>query len=208
MVDVRIGERIKAYRERRGLKLKELVEPLNLSGTSSITNWESNLSKPDLDRFLTLCMELDVSPNTLLGVTKWDAEYSEESDAELLRWYHALDSRGQDEVLACIKTHLERCGYYRHGGEEITALFIGVDNPNYSRIRESCKELRKLQRRNRISYEDIFHYLSRISPYCELHLCLAYVIQIMHGSRCPSEPLYTELRAFLSSETKKNKKKT
>lgn len=198
MVDVRIGERIKAYRTQKGLKLKDLIAPLNLSSTSSITNWESNFSKPDLDRFLTLCMELDVSPNTLLGVTKWDAEYSEEGDAELLRWFHALDSRGQDEVLACIKTHLERCGYYRHGGEEITALFIGADDPNYSRIREGCKDLRKRQRRNRISYEDIFRHLSRISPYCELHLSLPYVIEIMNGLKCPAESLYTELQAFLA----------
>lgn len=64
---LRIGFQIKKYRRLRGIKKEELAE---LTGVSSdeISNWEQNLTCPDVTVIADLCRALYISADELLGV--------------------------------------------------------------------------------------------------------------------------------------------
>ena len=62
-----IGERLKEAREAKKLTQKKLAE---LTGTknSSISEWEKDKHKPDIDTIEILCGVLEIEPCWLLGV--------------------------------------------------------------------------------------------------------------------------------------------
>ena len=62
-----IGNRIRKYRESRGLSQKELAQLINVSN-SRVSNWEQGINRPDVDIFANICMVLKVSPSELLDV--------------------------------------------------------------------------------------------------------------------------------------------
>ena len=62
-----IGERIRLYRENRGLSQMELAELIEVSN-SRISNWEQGQNRPDADILARLCRALEVSPSELLDV--------------------------------------------------------------------------------------------------------------------------------------------
>lgn len=64
---LRFGHQIKRYRRLRGIKKEELAE---LTGVSSdeISNWEQNLTFPDVAVIADLCRALYISADELLGV--------------------------------------------------------------------------------------------------------------------------------------------
>lgn len=64
---LRIGYQIKRYRRLRGIKKEELAE---LTGVNSdeISNWEQNLTCPDVTVIADLCRALYISADELLGV--------------------------------------------------------------------------------------------------------------------------------------------
>lgn len=64
---LRIGFQIKKHRKLRGIKKEELAD---LTGVSSdeISNWEQNLTIPDVTVIADLCRALYISADELLGV--------------------------------------------------------------------------------------------------------------------------------------------
>lgn len=62
-----IGNRIRFYREDRGLNQKQLAELIGVSN-SRISNWEQGLNRPDADIIGKLCTALNVSPSELLDI--------------------------------------------------------------------------------------------------------------------------------------------
>lgn len=62
-----IGNRIKKYREEKGLTQKELSELINVSN-SRISNWEQGINRPDADIIADICRALQVSPSELLDI--------------------------------------------------------------------------------------------------------------------------------------------
>ena len=64
---LRIGFQIKKYRRLRGIKKEELAD---LTGVNSdeISNWEQNLTCPDVTVIADLCRALYISADELLGV--------------------------------------------------------------------------------------------------------------------------------------------
>lgn len=62
-----IGNRIRKYREIRGLNQKELAQLIGVSN-SRISNWEQGINRPDADILADICRALNVSPSELLDV--------------------------------------------------------------------------------------------------------------------------------------------
>ena len=62
-----IGNRIRKYRENRGLSQKELAELIGVSN-SRVSNWEQGINRPDADIIANICTALNVSPSELLDV--------------------------------------------------------------------------------------------------------------------------------------------
>lgn len=196
-----LGENIRLFREEKGWTQKELGEYLGLTAVSAVSNWEAGISKPDLDKFVAICQELEVSPSRLLGMSDGDLNLSHEEEM-LIRRYRLIDSAGKGEVLNALENNLKRCGYYLNGEpvEVSFPLFIHPGDPDYEAMITGCKELRRLRRKNRVSYEAIFHHLAQLSPVYDDHLCIVYVMAILRGSRCPSRELYNRIYAFLSGK--------
>lgn len=62
-----IGNRIRKYRESRGLNQKELAQLISVSN-SRVSNWEQGINRPDADILVDICKALNVSPSELLDV--------------------------------------------------------------------------------------------------------------------------------------------
>ena len=62
-----IGNRIRKYRENRGLNQKELAKLIGVSN-SRVSNWEQGINRPDADILAEICKALNVSPSELLDV--------------------------------------------------------------------------------------------------------------------------------------------
>lgn len=67
-----LGERLKKARNNKNISLKELSELLNERGNkvaiSTISNWENNRNKPDVDTIFDLCSILNVEPNYMFNI--------------------------------------------------------------------------------------------------------------------------------------------
>ena len=62
-----LGNRIRKYRENRGLSQKELAKMINVSN-ARVSNWEQGTNRPDVDILAAICRALNVCPSELLDV--------------------------------------------------------------------------------------------------------------------------------------------
>ncbi len=81
----KIGNKIRKFREERGLSQKQLAEMINVSN-SRISNWEQGINRPDADIIADICGALEVSPSELLGVHLASEELTEH-EKRLIRAY-------------------------------------------------------------------------------------------------------------------------
>lgn len=68
-----LGEKIKTARLAKKLTQKQLAEMINAKH-NSVSDWESDRYKPDMDTIELLCGALDLTPTYIMG-TKTDKEY-------------------------------------------------------------------------------------------------------------------------------------
>lgn len=82
-----IGNRIRKYREERGLSQKQLAMQIGISN-SRISNWEQGINRPDADILAKLCMALNVSPSSLLGI-KLSTDELTEQERDVIKAYRS-----------------------------------------------------------------------------------------------------------------------
>lgn len=70
-----LGEKIKSARKEKGFTQRQLADMVNAKH-NSVSDWESNKSKPDMDTVELLCGALDLTPTYLVG-SKSDDEYAD-----------------------------------------------------------------------------------------------------------------------------------
>ena len=80
-----IGNRIRKYREELGISQKQLAEQIGVSN-GRVSNWELGLNRPDADKLAELCVALNVSPSSLLGVKLSKDELSD-TEWKIIRAY-------------------------------------------------------------------------------------------------------------------------
>ena len=61
-----LGKRIKAARESAGLMQADLASKIGVKSAGVISNWETDKSKPDADKIVSLCNVLGLSCSYLL----------------------------------------------------------------------------------------------------------------------------------------------
>jgi transcriptional regulator with XRE-family HTH domain len=88
--DVReiVAKNIKKYRERAGLAQKDLAEKLNIN-VSAISNYETGISSPSIDKLAIICDVLNVRPTVMMGLVDEYADRQTEADALLTRYNQA-----------------------------------------------------------------------------------------------------------------------
>ena len=100
------GEKLKIARTEAGLKQAELAKQLNTSG-NTISNWENNVSKPDLDTLSYICGILHVNASFFLQPSIPDDEVSI-TELKMIKQYRLLDDFGKGTVQLAIDRELKR----------------------------------------------------------------------------------------------------
>lgn len=100
------GEKLKAARIESGLKQSELAKKLNTTG-NTISNWENNVSKPDLDMLSYICGILHVTASYFLQATLPEDEVSI-PELKLIKKYRGLDDTGRNHINTVLTWELER----------------------------------------------------------------------------------------------------
>lgn len=100
------GEKLKIARTEAGLKQAELAKQLNTTG-NTISNWENNVSKPDLDTLSYICGILHVNASFFLQPTLPEDEVSV-TELKIIKKYRDLDGHGKEMVDFTLEKEYER----------------------------------------------------------------------------------------------------
>lgn len=100
------GEKLKKARTESGLKQSELAKQLNTTNTT-ISNWENNISKPDLDTLAYICGVLNVTASYFLQAKLPQDEISL-TEFRIIEKYRDLDEHGREMVDFTLKKEYER----------------------------------------------------------------------------------------------------
>lgn len=82
-----IGNRIRKYREARGISQIQLAERLGISN-SRVSNWEQGINRPDADILAEMCRVLEVSPSELLDV-HLSTDELDEKEKQVIKAYRS-----------------------------------------------------------------------------------------------------------------------
>ena len=111
------GEKLKIARTEAGLKQAELAKQLNTTG-NTISNWENNVSKPDLDTLSYICGILHVNASFFLQPTLPEDEVSI-SELKIIKKYRLLDDHGREMVDFTLEKEYERSKALEEQKEDI-----------------------------------------------------------------------------------------
>ena len=92
-----IGERIKKYRNIKGMTQQDIADALGESSGRVIYNWEKGIGRPDCDKLARLCDLLGVSADELIGC-KSMAQRPTATEWSTLQKFRALDEHGKEVV--------------------------------------------------------------------------------------------------------------
>lgn len=98
------GEKIKTARISKHYTQRQLAELINAKH-NSISDWEKDKSKPDMDTVELICGVLDLSPGYLMDSIKTSAPSSEPSDTytELIELYSKLSEDSQKAIMQILR---------------------------------------------------------------------------------------------------------
>ena len=98
------GEKIKTARISKHYTQRQLAELINAKH-NSISDWEKDKSKPDMDTVELICGVLDLSPGYLMDSVKTSAPNSELSDTytELIELYSKLSEDSRKAIMQILR---------------------------------------------------------------------------------------------------------
>lgn len=126
------GEKLKEARNRKNLKQSELAKQLGVKNTT-ISNWENNISKPDLDMLSYICGVLEVKVSYFLDAKLPEDEITIQ-EFEIIKKYRSLDSHGQETVNIILDRESTRVAALNGRDARIKELEASVSEsatPNY-----------------------------------------------------------------------------
>lgn len=108
------GEKIKSARIAKKLTQKQLADMINAKH-NSVSDWESDRYKPDMDTIELLCGALDMTPTYIMG-TKSDEEYgnlvgiimNEPDTLDMIEEYRMLDTEDKKAIRHIISSLLNK----------------------------------------------------------------------------------------------------
>lgn len=104
------GEKLKQARKNKGIRQLELAKLLNTTNTS-VSNWENNFSRPDLDMIKKMCSILGVSANYFLEIDDNNELSTEEK--QLIELYRVMDNQGKEVLNYILKQEEKRIKIYK-----------------------------------------------------------------------------------------------
>lgn len=108
-----MGERIQSARKRKGITQKELSKRLATVGEHAsnavISNWEKDVSEPNVAQMFALCKVLDMGPNYLLNFYGRDYVTLAPEDADLINMCRDIDKSGREFISLVVRREYDRC---------------------------------------------------------------------------------------------------
>ena len=96
-----LGEKIRSARKYNGITQKQLADLINVKH-NSISDWESDKHKPDVDSLEKICDILDLNPSDLLGQknvidngTIVGKIMADQDAIDMMEKFYSLDKEGQ-----------------------------------------------------------------------------------------------------------------
>lgn len=120
------GEKLRQARKNKGIRQIELAKLLNTTNTS-VSNWENDFSRPDLDMIKKLCLILNVSANYFLGID--DDELSSD-EKNFLNLYRVMDEQGKEVLNYIINQEYKRIQIYNELEKEICQMKKKIEQNN------------------------------------------------------------------------------
>lgn len=112
------GEKLKQARKNKGIRQLELAKLLNTTNTS-VSNWENNFSRPDLDMIKKMCSILDVSANYFLEI---DEEELSSEEKNIINLYRIMDEQGKEVLSYILKQEEKRIRVYNELQQSIKEM--------------------------------------------------------------------------------------
>lgn len=184
------GEKLKAARIESGLKQTELAKKLNTTG-NTISNWENNVSKPDLDTLSYICGILHVKASYFLHATLPEDEVSI-PELNMIKSYRALDQHGKETVSYILNRETERVKQI----EQANATVVEVtDSDSHGRVLQYFHSVSAGT--GEVIFDDV--YTERITvPDRPQYRRVAYAVKVSGHSM---EPLYHDKDILLVEPT-------
>lgn len=112
-----LGEKIKSARKAKKLTQYQLAGMVNAKH-NSVSDWENDKSKPDMNTIGLLCRALDLTPTYLIG-SKSDDEYTdtigklinEPRLLDMIDNYLSLSNKDKDAILQIISSLSKRLSH-------------------------------------------------------------------------------------------------
>lgn len=199
------GGRLKEAREHHGLNQSELARRCGVKSSTVISNWENDSNKPDIDKFVKLCIVLDTPPEVLLDYyPKCSYVLSPEVESFVEKFLR-LDEEGKEEINDNLDYQLEVAENRESGYSAVsflpieTPIWLPKDDPDYLLMKAKTRDLKRLKDANNKDTVEITKFLwsigytegiSRGSVYGAIEL----------GTRVPNRQLYRRIAAFLKGK--------
>ncbi len=145
-----IGERIKKYRNIKGMTQQDIADALGESSGRVIYNWEKGIGRPDCDKLARLCDLLGVSADELIGC-KSMTQRPTATEWGTLQKYRALDEHGKEVVDYLLESEYKRVrlslkkpkmrmlkiDFYNYPASAGTGNFLENETPEQILVKES-----------------------------------------------------------------------
>lgn len=207
-----LGKSLKALREERNLTQTQLAHALGIKNQSVVAYWESDKTKPSMDRFVQLCDFFGVSADYLLGRHERSTTLSSD-EREFIDTLRNLDSRGQHVLYKLAKIEFDllndQSSNKEYDGvpqdtsilncEEDALTFsatIDKKHPAFAEMTEKAKKLNILRKSVGASIEGITRFLWMLGYGSSI--CMLDVIAILRGLRTPHPMVYKHIEAYLT----------
>lgn len=101
-----VGQRVKYYREKRGMEQMALAKMLGVK-SNAISNWEHGRTRPDLNQIPKICAALEIGFYELFGVNDPMRTFKEKERA-MIEDYRYLNDQNKSVLDAVLSTLVER----------------------------------------------------------------------------------------------------
>lgn len=213
------GYRLKLAREAKGLSQADLAKMMGLKSQGAVSNWESEVSKPDLDKFVQICDILGVTPYDLLDfkITAFSGQPIMKNTPEqkvshansytiderdVLSKLDDLDEQGYQATIRFLNEQHERVmnrgpnSYLSQQRVDPLYAWVNEDPPFLKSMLPKCKEIRHLMKETRTTAEDIAKHLWRIGYGGEI--CLFTILCIVREKMVPNIELAENILDYLN----------
>lgn len=130
-----VGQRIAAYRKKKGYSQEDLAAMMNVT-RQSVSRWESDATLPDIDRLITLSTLLGISLEEMLGMEKDAQEGNREglSEEQLVRVLSEYNEESREKTKKGIRKAALICGFLAASLVQIMYVRLKVNNEETERI--------------------------------------------------------------------------